>query len=171
MERRAQGSPFLCVTLCITATLRAGWSCMFLMVSSTDPQSVKTQDEVMFGFWWCNDVLSVAHLWVKNCKELLPSTYNPSRFDQPVQATQWLKNFKITNERFLSKVQLMWLLYNRAYGYVSVSDVFYFLFFCWIIVWLIYKPLQVLNINKKIVDYRTGHSLWQCCTQSFKCKK
>lgn len=80
----------------------------------------------MFGFWWCNDVLSVAHLWVKNCKELLPSTYNPSRFDQPVQATQWLKNFKITNERFLSKVQLMWLLYNRAYGYVSVSDVFYF---------------------------------------------
>lgn len=46
-----------------------------------------------------------AHLWVKNCKELLPSTYNPSRFDQPVQATQWLKNFKITNERFLSKIK------------------------------------------------------------------
>lgn len=52
------------------------------------------------------DVLSVAHLWVKNCKELLPSSSRPSRFDQPIQASQWLKNFKITNERFLSKVQL-----------------------------------------------------------------
>lgn len=46
-----------------------------------------------------------AHLWVKNCKEMLPSTYNPSRFDQPVQATQWLKDFKITNEHFLSKIK------------------------------------------------------------------
>ncbi|XP_056332181.1 28S ribosomal protein S29, mitochondrial [Danio aesculapii] len=46
-----------------------------------------------------------AHLWVKNCKEMLPSTYNPSRFDQPVQATQWLKSFKITNEHFLSKIK------------------------------------------------------------------
>ncbi|KTF79608.1 hypothetical protein cypCar_00031587 [Cyprinus carpio] len=44
-----------------------------------------------------------AHLWVKNCKELLPSSSRPSRFDQPIQASQWLKNFKITNERFLSK--------------------------------------------------------------------
>lgn len=48
----------------------------------------------------------IAHLWVKNCKELLPSSSRPSRFDQPIQASQWLKNFKITNERFLSKVQL-----------------------------------------------------------------
>uniref|UniRef100_A0A671PS20 Small ribosomal subunit protein mS29 n=1 Tax=Sinocyclocheilus anshuiensis TaxID=1608454 RepID=A0A671PS20_9TELE len=47
-----------------------------------------------------------AHLWIKNCKELLPSSSRPSRFDQPIQASQWLKNFKITNERFLSKVQL-----------------------------------------------------------------
>ncbi|KAG1973910.1 28S ribosomal protein S29, mitochondrial [Pimephales promelas] len=46
-----------------------------------------------------------AHLWVKNCKELLPSSSRPSRFDQPIQASQWLKNFKITNERFLSKIK------------------------------------------------------------------
>ncbi|KAF7663037.1 hypothetical protein LDENG_00220460 [Lucifuga dentata] len=46
-----------------------------------------------------------AHLWVKNCKELLPSSYNASRFDQPLQATEWLRNFKITNEHFLSKLK------------------------------------------------------------------
>ncbi|XP_069551991.1 small ribosomal subunit protein mS29 isoform X1 [Brachyistius frenatus] len=46
-----------------------------------------------------------AHLWVKNCKELLPSSYNASRFDQPLQATTWLRNFRITNERFLSKIK------------------------------------------------------------------
>uniref|UniRef100_A0A671PRS0 Small ribosomal subunit protein mS29 n=1 Tax=Sinocyclocheilus anshuiensis TaxID=1608454 RepID=A0A671PRS0_9TELE len=46
-----------------------------------------------------------AHLWIKNCKELLPSSSRPSRFDQPIQASQWLKNFKITNERFLSKLK------------------------------------------------------------------
>lgn len=47
---------------------------------------------------------SIAHLWVKNCKELLPSSSRPGRFDQPIEASQWLKNFKITNEHFLSKV-------------------------------------------------------------------
>ncbi|XP_073342247.1 small ribosomal subunit protein mS29 [Pagrus major] len=46
-----------------------------------------------------------AHLWVKNCKELLPSSYNTSRFDQPLQATEWLRNFRITNEPFLSKIK------------------------------------------------------------------
>ncbi|XP_029927799.1 small ribosomal subunit protein mS29 [Myripristis murdjan] len=46
-----------------------------------------------------------AHLWVKNCKELLPSSYNASRFDQPLQATDWLRNFRITNEHFLSKLK------------------------------------------------------------------
>uniref|UniRef100_A0A8C9XLS7 Small ribosomal subunit protein mS29 n=1 Tax=Sander lucioperca TaxID=283035 RepID=A0A8C9XLS7_SANLU len=46
-----------------------------------------------------------AHLWVKNCKELLPSSYNTSRFDQPLQATEWLRNFRITNEHFLSKIK------------------------------------------------------------------
>ncbi|XP_071376488.1 small ribosomal subunit protein mS29 isoform X1 [Centroberyx affinis] len=46
-----------------------------------------------------------AHLWVKNCRELLPSSYNASRFDQPLQATDWLRNFRTTNERFLSKIK------------------------------------------------------------------
>lgn len=46
-----------------------------------------------------------AHLWVKNCKELLPSSYNAARFDQPLQATNWLRNFRVTNEQFLSKIQ------------------------------------------------------------------
>uniref|UniRef100_A0A8C7LW59 Small ribosomal subunit protein mS29 n=1 Tax=Oncorhynchus mykiss TaxID=8022 RepID=A0A8C7LW59_ONCMY len=44
-----------------------------------------------------------AHLWVKNCKELLPSSYHASRFDQPIQASNWLRNFRTTNEHFLSK--------------------------------------------------------------------
>ncbi|XP_032414053.1 small ribosomal subunit protein mS29 [Xiphophorus hellerii] len=47
-----------------------------------------------------------AHLWVKNCKELLPSSYKLSRFDQPLEATTWLRNFKITNEHFLPKIKL-----------------------------------------------------------------
>lgn len=49
---------------------------------------------------------NTAHIWVKNCKELLPSSYNSSRFDQPLQATEWLRNFRITNEHFLSKVMI-----------------------------------------------------------------
>ncbi|KPP66439.1 28S ribosomal protein S29, mitochondrial-like [Scleropages formosus] len=46
-----------------------------------------------------------AHLWVKNCKELIPSSYNSSRLDQPILASQWLKNFGITNKHFLSKIK------------------------------------------------------------------
>lgn len=46
-----------------------------------------------------------AHLWVKNCKELLPSSYNSARYDQPLQATEWLRNFKTTNEPFLSQIK------------------------------------------------------------------
>lgn len=46
-----------------------------------------------------------AHLWVKNCKELLPSSYNNSRFDQPIEASNWLRNFRVTNEHFLSKLK------------------------------------------------------------------
>ncbi|KAM9851830.1 small ribosomal subunit protein mS29 [Aulostomus maculatus] len=46
-----------------------------------------------------------AHIWVKNCKELLPSSYKSSRFDQPFEAAEWLHKFKITNERFLSKIK------------------------------------------------------------------
>ncbi|CAG11844.1 unnamed protein product, partial [Tetraodon nigroviridis] len=46
-----------------------------------------------------------AHIWVKNCKELLPSSYNRARFDQPLQANEWLRNFKTTNEKFLSTIK------------------------------------------------------------------
>ncbi|XP_058015887.1 small ribosomal subunit protein mS29 isoform X2 [Ahaetulla prasina] len=46
-----------------------------------------------------------AHLWVKNCKELLPSSYNSERLDQPVEAANWLKNFRITNGEVLSQIK------------------------------------------------------------------
>ncbi|XP_049638244.1 28S ribosomal protein S29, mitochondrial [Suncus etruscus] len=47
-----------------------------------------------------------AHLWVKNCQDLLQSTYNKARFDQPLEASNWLKNFKATNERYLSQIKV-----------------------------------------------------------------
>uniref|UniRef100_A0A2K5RS29 Small ribosomal subunit protein mS29 n=2 Tax=Cebus imitator TaxID=2715852 RepID=A0A2K5RS29_CEBIM len=47
-----------------------------------------------------------AHLWVKNCRELLQSSYNKQRFDQPLEASTWLKNFKTTNERFLNQIKV-----------------------------------------------------------------
>ncbi|KFW80393.1 hypothetical protein N305_14313, partial [Manacus vitellinus] len=46
-----------------------------------------------------------AHLWVKNCRELLQSSYKKERLDQPLQASAWLKNFKTTNERFLREIK------------------------------------------------------------------
>ncbi|XP_074385522.1 small ribosomal subunit protein mS29 isoform X1 [Zonotrichia albicollis] len=46
-----------------------------------------------------------AHLWVKNCKELFPSSYKKGRLDQPLQASLWLKNFKTSNERFLDEIK------------------------------------------------------------------
>ncbi|KAM5294894.1 small ribosomal subunit protein mS29 isoform 3-T4 [Glossophaga mutica] len=46
------------------------------------------------------------HLWVKNCQDLLQSTYNKQRFDQPLEASIWLKNFKTVNERFLSQIKI-----------------------------------------------------------------
>ncbi|XP_025970904.2 small ribosomal subunit protein mS29 [Dromaius novaehollandiae] len=46
-----------------------------------------------------------AHLWVKNCRELMQSSYNKERLDQPLQASFWLKNFKTTNERFLKEIK------------------------------------------------------------------
>ncbi|XP_021786435.1 28S ribosomal protein S29, mitochondrial isoform X6 [Papio anubis] len=47
-----------------------------------------------------------AHLWVKNCQDLLQSNYNKQRFDQPLEASTWLKNFKTTNERFLNQIKV-----------------------------------------------------------------
>ncbi|XP_054662047.1 28S ribosomal protein S29, mitochondrial isoform X5 [Grus americana] len=46
-----------------------------------------------------------AHLWVKNCRELMQSSYNKERLDQPLQASFWLKNFKTSNERFLKEIK------------------------------------------------------------------
>ncbi|NXU40460.1 RT29 protein, partial [Drymodes brunneopygia] len=46
-----------------------------------------------------------AHLWVKNCKELLQSSYKRGRLDQPLQASVWLRNFKTSNERFLNEIK------------------------------------------------------------------
>lgn len=46
-----------------------------------------------------------AYLWVKHCSELLPSTYNPARLDQPLQASTWLKNLRITNEPYLAQLK------------------------------------------------------------------
>uniref|UniRef100_A0A8C4RMV0 Small ribosomal subunit protein mS29 n=1 Tax=Erpetoichthys calabaricus TaxID=27687 RepID=A0A8C4RMV0_ERPCA len=52
-----------------------------------------------------HNFITEAHLWLKNCRELMPSSYNASRFDQPVEASVWLKNFRITNERFLKQMK------------------------------------------------------------------
>ncbi|NXN99313.1 RT29 protein, partial [Rhinopomastus cyanomelas] len=46
-----------------------------------------------------------AHLWVKNCKELLPSSYRKERLDQPLQASAWLRNFRASNERLLGEIK------------------------------------------------------------------
>lgn len=43
---------------------------------------------------------------MKNCQDLLQSNYNKQRFDQPLEASTWLKNFKTTNERFLNQIKV-----------------------------------------------------------------
>uniref|UniRef100_A0A7N4NKT5 Small ribosomal subunit protein mS29 n=1 Tax=Sarcophilus harrisii TaxID=9305 RepID=A0A7N4NKT5_SARHA len=47
-----------------------------------------------------------AHSWMKNCPDLLQSTYNKERYDQPVKASTWLKNFKTSNEQFLNQIKI-----------------------------------------------------------------
>ncbi|XP_020847245.1 small ribosomal subunit protein mS29 isoform X2 [Phascolarctos cinereus] len=47
-----------------------------------------------------------AHCWVKNCRDLLKSTYNKERYDQPLKASTWLKNFKTSNEQFLNQIKI-----------------------------------------------------------------
>nr|XP_033779942.1 28S ribosomal protein S29, mitochondrial [Geotrypetes seraphini] len=44
------------------------------------------------------------HILVKNCKELVQSSHKKGRYDQPLEASSWLKYFKITNERFLKQI-------------------------------------------------------------------
>ncbi|OXB53686.1 hypothetical protein ASZ78_014926 [Callipepla squamata] len=47
----------------------------------------------------------ISHLWVKNCRELIQSSYKKERLDQPLQASFWLRNFRTTNERFLKEIK------------------------------------------------------------------
>ncbi|KAI5758366.1 DAP3 [Gulo gulo luscus] len=47
-----------------------------------------------------------AHLWVKSRRGLLRSAYSRQRFDQPVEASSWLKSFRTANERFLSQIKI-----------------------------------------------------------------
>uniref|UniRef100_A0A8C4N7U6 Small ribosomal subunit protein mS29 n=1 Tax=Eptatretus burgeri TaxID=7764 RepID=A0A8C4N7U6_EPTBU len=56
---------------------------------------------------WLTVHVPDAHLWVKNCRDLLPSTYRQGRYDQPTQAVNWLRKFRISNEKFLKEVTLM----------------------------------------------------------------
>ncbi|KAI2519570.1 death associated protein 3, partial [Homo sapiens] len=63
---------------------------------------VKTFSEACLMDWLILHIPD-AHLWVKNCRDLLQSSYNKQRFDQPLEASTWLKNFKTTNERFLNQ--------------------------------------------------------------------
>ncbi|XP_069506116.1 small ribosomal subunit protein mS29 isoform X2 [Ambystoma mexicanum] len=45
-----------------------------------------------------------AHILVKNCKEIMQSSYHKDRLDQPLEASTWLKSFKTINERFLKQI-------------------------------------------------------------------
>nr|DBA13795.1 TPA: hypothetical protein GDO54_004835 [Pyxicephalus adspersus] len=53
---------------------------------------------------WLIVHLPDAHFLVKNCKELMISSYNKDRYDQPLEASAWLKHFKASNEQFLSQI-------------------------------------------------------------------
>lgn len=108
------GRQCLSVTQSTSAIHRDGLCCIFLMVRPTQSHTpngrllattaeVQKVSTVTLLHLLCV-FYNTAHLWVKNCMELLPSSYNTSRFDQPLQAAEWLRNFRITNEHFLSKV-------------------------------------------------------------------
>lgn len=108
----ALGRRCLSATPFTTVIRRDGWCCTFPMVRKS---TVSTQQHVFFvqpvSDLVCFSLAdNAAHIWVKNCKELLPSSYNTSRFDQPLQAIEWLRNFRITNEHFLSKVCVNFLI-------------------------------------------------------------
>lgn len=89
-----------------SVTHRDGWCCTFPTVRGNVDSSALTVLLQEYITSFLSPVLysCAAHIWVKNCKELLPSSYNKARFDQPLQANDWLRNFRTTNENFLSKV-------------------------------------------------------------------
>lgn len=43
--------------------------------------------------------------WVRASRELLPSSYNAERLDQPLEASTWLGYFKTTNHQFLNRIK------------------------------------------------------------------
>lgn len=106
------------MTLChlVHYCARQGWLVLHVPDGeSTDPVSRKRgRRSARRSFGWeaqgesqqkpARLLLLPAHLWVKNCRELLQSSYNKERLDQPLQASSWLKNFKTSNERFLKEV-------------------------------------------------------------------
>ncbi|XP_046864878.1 28S ribosomal protein S29, mitochondrial-like [Xenia sp. Carnegie-2017] len=79
---------------------------------------------VIYGEDGCGKTLTLSHV-IHNCylkewillllpsvfkmihgrQNVIPSIYNPKRFDQTEVALTWLKSFQILNERFLSKIK------------------------------------------------------------------
>ncbi|KAG9463058.1 hypothetical protein GDO78_022524 [Eleutherodactylus coqui] len=53
----------------------------------------------------CGGFLILAHLLVKNCKELMASSQGAERWDQPLEASVWLKGFRDSNKHFLSQIR------------------------------------------------------------------
>ena len=49
-------------------------------------------------------LVNTVYSWTHSRTELRPSTKHPGCYDQPVEATAWLKNFRAANTQFLSKV-------------------------------------------------------------------
>ena len=49
-------------------------------------------------------LVNTVYSWTHSRIELRPSTKHPGCYDQPVEATTWLKNFRAANTQFLSKV-------------------------------------------------------------------
>lgn len=134
------GSRCLSVTRSTSATHRDGLCCIFLMVRKTQSHNFimypSTSSFIFFFFTFCYTALR----WVKDCTELLPSSYNTSRFDQPLQAVEWLRNFRTTNEQFLSKVTII-----KQCAFMNMSHQ---MIFEWAAI-LQYK-LKVLNIHSHI---------------------
>lgn len=129
MAWRALGRQCLSVMSCTSVIHRDGWCCTFL--------TVRWYNDIKSPFMPCqyccivclsSSVLYLypAHIWVKNCKELLPSSYNKARFDQPLEANNWLRNFKTTNENVLSKVAIV-LHLEVAFPDYQLSGDAYFL--------------------------------------------
>ncbi|KAG9463056.1 hypothetical protein GDO78_022524 [Eleutherodactylus coqui] len=54
---------------------------------------------------WLIVHLPDAHLLVKNCKELMASSQGAERWDQPLEASVWLKGFRDSNKHFLSQIR------------------------------------------------------------------